>query len=127
MRSLESWDSSSRASTASRALRLRERSRERKSVRASCWVIVLAPSVPPARAQVVRERAGDGYRIDAMMAEKPVILDGHDRRAQRRGNALERDLPAPRVEREPRACPPASRKTLSDGPRARRRMAAAWE
>ena len=50
MRFLESWDSSSRASAASRALRLRERSRERKSVRASCWVIVLAPSLtPPAR------------------------------------------------------------------------------
>ena len=98
---MESCASSSRASTASRALRLRERSRERKRPRELLGDRARPLGRPP-RAQIARKRTGDGYRIDAVMAEKAVVLDGHDRRAQRRGNALERDLPAPRVEREPR-------------------------
>ena len=76
----------------------------------------------PAGAQVVRERPGDGYRVDAVVAEKPVVLDGHDRRAQRRGNALERNFPAPRVEREPRCAP----RVEEDGIRRTPRRGGGW-
>ena len=81
------WVSSTTAMNCSSSLRRIERwpdlrprsaiSSVRKKLRASCWVIVLAPDeIGRVAAQVGHQRADDADRIDAGVPVEAAVLDG---------------------------------------------------
>ena len=103
------WASSTTAMNCSSSLRRIERwpdcassaiSSVRKKLRASCWVIVLAPTRYDAcPAQVGHQRADDADRVDARMAVEAAVLDGQHRLLHVGGNGRERHPAAPLARR----------------------------
>ena len=78
------------ARTASLILRSRVWEWLRKTLRASCWVMVLAPwRIPPAATLEV-DRAQHARQVHAPVAEEPAILRGEHRLAHHFGNLRQR-------------------------------------
>ena len=65
----------------SRTFRAQVRSRLRKSPRASCWVMVLAPRTTSPRARVGDGGPGDGEEVHAEVKHEAAIL-GRDHGAR---------------------------------------------
>ena len=70
-------------------------------MRASCWVIVLAPSTAAPRRRLCSGGAAHRERVDSPVAPEAPVLGRDDRLAQRGGDLRERDVDAAAVEREP--------------------------